>query len=157
MWRKIYPMGEFSTWKMWTQISSVTIYIFSCKIWFVTIYAVLSRNLFCCDLRAFVWRKIEPKNVPVEKERQISGMHHHCRHSPGHHNWQLNLTNVFSERPSPKALWLCVFTKFRNSAKSIVLYCNSLSPLSSTIQHQFEWFLIVTFEEHQNFILFSQA
>ena len=45
-----------------------------CKIWFVTIYAVLSWNLFCCDLRSFVWRKIEPKIVLVEKKRQISGM-----------------------------------------------------------------------------------
>ena len=38
----------------------------------VAIYAVLLQNLFCRDLRAFVWRKIEPKNV--EKKRQISGM-----------------------------------------------------------------------------------
>ena len=41
---------------------------FCCKICFVAIYAVLSRNLFCRDLRAFVWRKIEPKIVPVEKK-----------------------------------------------------------------------------------------
>ena len=27
----------------------------------------------CRDLRAFVWRKIEPKIVLVEKKRQISG------------------------------------------------------------------------------------
>ena len=38
------------------------------------IYAILLRNLFCRDLRAYVWRKIEPKIVPVEKKRQISGM-----------------------------------------------------------------------------------
>ena len=30
--------------------------------------------LFCRDLRAFVWRKVEPKIVLVEKKRQISGM-----------------------------------------------------------------------------------
>ena len=30
------------------------------------IFAVLSQNLFCRDLRAFVWRKIEPKIMPVE-------------------------------------------------------------------------------------------
>ena len=35
---------------------------------------LLSRNLFCSDLRAFVWRKVEPKIVRVEKKRQISGM-----------------------------------------------------------------------------------
>ena len=34
----------------------------------------MSQNLFCCDLRAFVWRKIEPEIVLVEKIRQISGM-----------------------------------------------------------------------------------
>ena len=43
--------------------------LFSCKIWFVTIYAVLSQHLFCCDLRAFVWRKIEPKIVLVERKK----------------------------------------------------------------------------------------
>ena len=31
-------------------------------------------TLFCRDLRAFVWRKVEPKTVLVEKKRQISGM-----------------------------------------------------------------------------------
>ena len=39
---------------------------------------LLSRNLFCSDLRAFVWRKFEPKIVRVEKKRQISGMHQRC-------------------------------------------------------------------------------
>ena len=32
------------------------------------IYAVLSQNLFCRDLRVYAWRKIEPKIVPVEKK-----------------------------------------------------------------------------------------
>ena len=41
---------------------------------FFAIYAVLSRNLICRNLRAFVWRKIEPRIVSVEKNRQISGM-----------------------------------------------------------------------------------
>ena len=36
---------------------------------FVAIYAVLSQNLFCCDLRAFVWRKIGPKIVLVERKK----------------------------------------------------------------------------------------
>ena len=33
----------------------------------VVIFAVLLRNLFWYDLRAFAWRKIKPKIVPVEK------------------------------------------------------------------------------------------
>ena len=32
------------------------------------IHAVLSRNLFCHNLRAFMWRKIEPKSTFVEKK-----------------------------------------------------------------------------------------
>ena len=56
---------------------------------FFTIYAVLSRNMFCCHLRccfvakkissflqylhAFVWRKIEQEIVPVEKKGQNQG------------------------------------------------------------------------------------
>ena len=50
------------------------------KNWF---YAVLSRNLFCRDLRTFVWRKIESKIASVEKKWQISGMgdtlHQNCK------------------------------------------------------------------------------
>ena len=34
--------------------------------------------IFCSDLHAFVWRKIEPKNVSVEKNGQISCMHILC-------------------------------------------------------------------------------
>ena len=36
---------------------------------------VLSRNLFCYNLGAFMWRKIEPKSTFVEKKLQISGLH----------------------------------------------------------------------------------
>ena len=32
------------------------------------IHAVLLRNLFCHNLRAFMWRKIEPKSTFVEKK-----------------------------------------------------------------------------------------
>ena len=45
-----------------------------CKIIFLAIYTVLSR-IFCRNLGAFVWRKIEPKIVYVEKKGQISCMH----------------------------------------------------------------------------------
>ena len=44
------------------------------KICFAAIYAVLAQNLFCCDLRTFVWRKICLEIVLVEKKGQISGM-----------------------------------------------------------------------------------
>ena len=49
---------------------------------FVANNVVLLQNLFCRNLHCFVaidalfvWRKIEPKIVFVEKKRQISGMH----------------------------------------------------------------------------------
>ena len=38
------------------------------KICFAAIYAVLAQNLFCCDLRTFVWRKIYSEIVLVEKK-----------------------------------------------------------------------------------------
>ena len=44
------------------------------KISFAAIYAVLAQNLFCRDLRTFVWRKIYSEIVLVEKKGQISGM-----------------------------------------------------------------------------------
>ena len=45
------------------------------KLIFFVAKSVLSQfTLFCCDLRAFVWRKVELKIVLVEKKRQISGM-----------------------------------------------------------------------------------
>ena len=44
------------------------------KICFAAIYAVLAQNLFCRDLRTFVWRKIYSEIVLVEKKGQISGM-----------------------------------------------------------------------------------
>ena len=44
------------------------------EICFVAIYAALAQNLFCRNLRAFVWRKIYSKIVLVEKKGQISGM-----------------------------------------------------------------------------------
>ena len=44
-----------------------------CKISFLAIYAVLSKKN-CRNLRAFVWRKVEPKIVSVEKKGQISCM-----------------------------------------------------------------------------------
>ena len=50
---------EENMWKMWRN----NVY----NLWyFVTFYAVLSQNLFCCDLSAFVWRKIVPMIVPVK-------------------------------------------------------------------------------------------
>ena len=44
------------------------------EICFVDIYAVLAQNLFCRDLRTFVWRKVYSEIVLEEKKGQISGM-----------------------------------------------------------------------------------
>jgi len=44
------------------------------KICFAAIYAVLAQNLFCRDLRTFVWRIFFSEIVLVEKKGQISGM-----------------------------------------------------------------------------------
>ena len=53
----------------------MSLFMLICReICFVAIYAVLAQNLFCRDLRTFVWRKIYPEIVLVEKKGQISGM-----------------------------------------------------------------------------------
>ena len=65
MWRNL-SCGEMFPHDRLLHMNKLT--FFSCKICFVTIYAVLSQNLFCRDLRAFVWRKVEPKIVLVEKK-----------------------------------------------------------------------------------------
>ena len=41
---------------------------------FYAIYAVLSHNLFCRNLRTLAWRKNGPNILSVEKKGQISGM-----------------------------------------------------------------------------------
>ena len=46
------------------------------KICSVAIYAVLSQNLFCCNLRIFAWRKFSQKLCLWRQKRQISGMQH---------------------------------------------------------------------------------
>ena len=71
MWRNL-SCGEMFPLDRLLHMNKLT--FFCCKICFVAVYAVLSRNLFCRDLRAFVWRKVEPKIVLLEKKRQISGM-----------------------------------------------------------------------------------
>ena len=53
----------------------MSLFMLICReICFVAIYAVLAQNLFCRDLRTFVWRKIYSEIVRVEKKGQISGM-----------------------------------------------------------------------------------
>ena len=52
------------------------------EICFVAIYAALAQNLFCRNLRAFVWRKIYSKIVLVEKKGQISGMVKRLKRAP---------------------------------------------------------------------------
>ena len=53
--------------KIYDVLSHFTIFFGKISVFFV-IYAVLSRNQFWYDLRAFAWRKIELKIVPVEKK-----------------------------------------------------------------------------------------
>ena len=54
----------------------LSLFMLICReICFVAIYAVLAQNLFCRDLRTFVWRKIYSEIVLVEKKGQISGMY----------------------------------------------------------------------------------
>ena len=60
------PKKNKNVYSLW---SFVAFYATSfCKNHIFANYAVLSRNLFCRDLRVFVWRKIEPKIVYVEKK-----------------------------------------------------------------------------------------
>ena len=53
---------------MWRQFFLSLFMLICRKICFVAIYAVLAQNLFCRDLRAFVWRKIYWEIVLVEKK-----------------------------------------------------------------------------------------
>ena len=58
MWR------YFFTWEMWRQICFVTILaVLSWNLFYCHIYAVLLRQIFCRDLRAFVWRKMDKYQV----------------------------------------------------------------------------------------------
>ena len=71
-------ISDFSTSVMWRNLKSplfcVQFMVFCCIlhcfdgkfVFSLAIYAVLSQNQFC-DFRTFVWRKILPKIVPVEK------------------------------------------------------------------------------------------
>ena len=45
-----------------------------CTICGVLSHETVVKSFFCRNLRSFVWRKIEPKIVSVEKKRQISCM-----------------------------------------------------------------------------------
>ena len=63
--------GEISPHEICGDKSELSQFMFCRKICFVAIYAVLSRNIFGRDLRAFAWRKIEPKVLSVEKKGQI--------------------------------------------------------------------------------------
>ena len=74
-------------------------------------HAVLSRN-FCHNLRAFMWRKIEPKSIFVEKKRQISGLYTHNTHSIARErNWPKITTK--------KSLFVYLSYKISEGSKSI--------------------------------------
>ena len=68
------------------------------EICFVAIYAVLAQNLFCRDLRTFVWRKIYSEIVLVEKKGQISGMHRARTSSQLEVAWTHNAAPTFKDR-----------------------------------------------------------
>ena len=61
MWRNVeqnLSCGDISPHDKCGDKSFLSLFmLFCCEICFVAIYAVLPRNLFCRDLRVFVWRK----------------------------------------------------------------------------------------------------
>ena len=65
MWRKSALLRNLST---FIHMRNVDTDQFCRKICFVTVYNFLSQNMFCRDLRAVAWRKIEPKFLSVEKK-----------------------------------------------------------------------------------------
>ena len=72
--RHLEKCGEICLVEIFIYMRNVDTDQFCRKICFVTIYAYLSQNMFFRDSRAFAWRKVKPKFVPVEKKGQISGM-----------------------------------------------------------------------------------
>ena len=55
--------GEISSHERCGDKSVLSQFLLFCReICFIAIFAVLLRKIFCRDLRAFVWRKIKPKN-----------------------------------------------------------------------------------------------
>ena len=69
MWRNV-SCGEMFPHDGLLHMNRLT--FFCCKICFVAIYAVLLQNLFCHNLCALVWRKVEPKIVSVGKNEDIT-------------------------------------------------------------------------------------
>ena len=58
----------------------MSLFMLICReICFVAIYAVLAQNLFCRDLRAFVWRKIDSEIVLVEKKDKYEVCDDDCK------------------------------------------------------------------------------
>ena len=74
MWRNLKFLHIWPLYDVENVFTYVHVMLFCLKIGCVVIYVVLSRNLFCRDLRTFVWRKMEPNIAYVEKKWQISGM-----------------------------------------------------------------------------------
>ena len=69
-------------------------------------HAVLSRNLFCHSLRAFMWRKLELKSTFVEKKWQISGLVINPQKQPRNYQNQ-NIINL-NQAPVTLSNWLYV-------------------------------------------------
>ena len=80
MWRKfrwedILDVEKFHMWRNFGceenlryAVAWMVFVLFCRKICSVAIYAVLSRHLFCCDLRTFYVRQIKPKICSVEEK-----------------------------------------------------------------------------------------
>ena len=63
MWRNLKFVQQWHV----CAVEIVKCMLFCCKIGFILIYALLSQNLFCRNLRTFVWRKINQKLSPWRK------------------------------------------------------------------------------------------
>ena len=94
MWSKICHVETFLH-MINVETIFLSLFMLICReICFVAIYAVLAQNLFCRDLRTFVWRKIYSEIVLVEKKGQISGMGGNCQEM----SWKKDETKLNKEQ-----------------------------------------------------------
>ena len=53
-------ISKFYTWHMWRNLKFILFLVVKSVLWQFMLFLL---KLFCCDLRAFVWKEIEPKIV----------------------------------------------------------------------------------------------
>ena len=136
-----WKISDFYAWQMWRNLKFLHIWhvcdvenvstcvqfmLFCYKIGFVAIYALLSRNLFCRDLRTFVWRKIEPKIASVDKKWQIWGMPYSIGLKIIIFNWFV--TNGWTRG-------MCIVKPRTLKVREVVKKCPLLLELSATPHH----------------------